>query len=288
MLAPEPMNEELKRYNETHQKVVKDIRERYSKSGMYRNDGSKQPLWTVDWWAGVTVPGDGIHVIRHGPWSQRHASTKQDLEQTAFSIYANGKLTRSFQIGELVDNPKLMRISVSHFQWLRKSKILDDKHQYEIDTYDGNHIIFNLESGAILTKVYSPVPQRKPEDMQVAPASKWLGKTADLKLMPECPPGPITSRTEFEKIWKVLRGPEKPPEVDFSKEFAWTWTLKGWNIVDVGFYAPEYEDDNVATESTSTWTGDKAIPGFSYAIAVFKRDRLDLVNGKVIIKEPKR
>ena len=63
------MNEKAKAYHEQSRKEVNAIRERYSKSGMYRNDGTREPLWTVDWWAVVTVPGDGVHVIRQGPWS---------------------------------------------------------------------------------------------------------------------------------------------------------------------------------------------------------------------------
>ena len=293
MLPRESMTEELKRYNEKHQKVVKDIRERYSKSGMYRNDGSNQPLWTVDpldWWAGVKITDDGLQAIGQGHWSnlshQMSNATHEDLKQIAFSIYGNGKLIRSFMINELVDNPKLMRASVSHFEWLRKSKIVNDKHQYEIDTYDGNHIIFSLETGAILSKIHKPVLQRKPEDIRIDPTTKWLGNASELKLMEECSPGLITTRTDFERVWKVLRGGEKPPELDFAKEFVWIWTQKGWSIVDVNFSAPEYEDDDVATESA--WTYGNAIPGFSYAIAVFSRDRLDLDSGKVIVKQQKR
>jgi hypothetical protein len=292
MLAPESMNEELKGYNEKHQKVIRDIRERYIKSGMYRNDGTNNPLWTVDWYAyGIVLGNDGVHAIQYsrlpGLENQGHLATKKDLEQKAFSIFSKGKLIRSFKISELVDDPALLEVSVSHFHWVRKGKINDDQHRYEIDTYDGNHVTIDLETGAILTKVHQPIPRRKPEVREAAPARKWLGNVADLKLMSECKDGLITQERDFANVWKALRGEEKIPKIDFLKEFVLVSTLKGWNILDVGFNAPEYEDDNVATESKSTRSGD-SIDGFSYAIAVFNRDRLELVNGKVLVKDKKR
>lgn len=51
MLSPHPVEEELRFYNEDHQKVVKAIRDVYALTGLYKNDGSNAPLWTVDWYA---------------------------------------------------------------------------------------------------------------------------------------------------------------------------------------------------------------------------------------------
>ena len=46
-----------------------DVREweGYTQSGLYRNDGSRDPLWTFDWYAyNVDVAADGVHLVRHG------------------------------------------------------------------------------------------------------------------------------------------------------------------------------------------------------------------------------
>src|SRR5688572_28942850 len=41
--------------------------EGYTQSGIYRNDSSKEPLWTVAWYAyNVDVASDGVHLVRHG------------------------------------------------------------------------------------------------------------------------------------------------------------------------------------------------------------------------------
>src|SRR6516162_11460738 len=41
----------------------KAIRAKYPESGLYKNDGSKEPFWTVDWYREkVTVASDGVHM----------------------------------------------------------------------------------------------------------------------------------------------------------------------------------------------------------------------------------
>src|SRR6266498_4357673 len=42
-----------------------EIRKQYSRTGLYNNDGSTNPLWTVDWYGlGVVVSSDGRHIMR--------------------------------------------------------------------------------------------------------------------------------------------------------------------------------------------------------------------------------
>src|SRR5688500_3455468 len=65
MLAPQTLEDELKSHGtEDAKNAVTAIRNVYKKSGLYKNDGSAEPLWTVDWYAPVTVLSDGEHLIR--------------------------------------------------------------------------------------------------------------------------------------------------------------------------------------------------------------------------------
>lgn len=38
--------------------------DKYPQSGLYLNDSSSNPLWTVDWPGFVILPADGIHLVR--------------------------------------------------------------------------------------------------------------------------------------------------------------------------------------------------------------------------------
>ena len=47
------------------------IRKTYTQSGLYKNDGSTTPFWTVDWYANLVFPAsDGEYLIRMGPWAK--------------------------------------------------------------------------------------------------------------------------------------------------------------------------------------------------------------------------
>ena len=87
--------------------------ETYLQSGMYFNDGSKTPLWTVDWLAYVFLPNDGKHIVRRGRWA-RFSGT---YEEEAFSFFAEGNLLKTYQTKDLVDFPWLLPHTVSHYTW---------------------------------------------------------------------------------------------------------------------------------------------------------------------------
>src|SRR5688572_28088480 len=69
-----------------------ELKSMFPASGMYLNDVSKTPLWTVDWYSpDVVVFPDGVHVASLSSWAE---TTSDD----GFSFYANGKLLRSYRI----------------------------------------------------------------------------------------------------------------------------------------------------------------------------------------------
>ena len=133
-----------------------ELRRVYKQNGMYRNDGSLDPLWTVDWHANrVELTSDGVHLVRHGPWALGpQGAWGPALKQEALSFFANGQLLRSYQIGELVDDPTYLRRSVSHFEWDEYQEERLDHRQmlYTLRTADGNWYVFDLRTGIIVSK----------------------------------------------------------------------------------------------------------------------------------------
>lgn len=72
MIAPLTLEQELSYWIESKQKQILEVRSIYSASGMYRNNGSKDPLWTVDWFSySVEIANDGSHLVRPGPWARK-------------------------------------------------------------------------------------------------------------------------------------------------------------------------------------------------------------------------
>ena len=120
-----------------------DILEAYSQSGLYQNNGSTNPLWTVDWYAYDVKPlSDAVHLVRPGPWASAY-------NDPAVSFYKNGSLLRTHTVNELVADPKSLPHSVSHFEWRKETKLDDDKKRYRIVTLSGERYRFNVTTGRI-------------------------------------------------------------------------------------------------------------------------------------------
>ena len=89
-----------------------NLRATYPASGMYRNDGSIVPLWTVDWYSFNVVPcSDGRHLVEFGPWPTSYT-------ELALAFHALGRELKRYRIDELVQDTAILPHTVSHFSWL--------------------------------------------------------------------------------------------------------------------------------------------------------------------------
>ena len=122
----------------------------YTQSGLYRNDGSSTPIWTVTWYAHNVEPlSDGVHLVRPGPWA-----SSSNSEAVAF--FAKGKLIRSYTVRDLVADPDLMPHSVSHFKWRSYEHLNDHEKTYTIETKHGERYKFDVTTGDISSS-FSPI-----------------------------------------------------------------------------------------------------------------------------------
>lgn len=133
------------------------LRLKYPKSGLYKNDGSKEPLWTVDWYSSeVYLSLNGKHLIRMGPWPRswknKLSTEEKALQQPAVGFYENGKLLKGYSIRDLIKNPDILPRSVSHFQWAKDILFDDSKGELKIATYDNQQLVFDTKSGSIVSK----------------------------------------------------------------------------------------------------------------------------------------
>jgi hypothetical protein len=121
------------------------LRAKYRTSGLYANDGSTTPLWTVDWYAySVLVPSDGIHLIRQGPWAH-------DRSTEAITFIAAGKTLRSYRVADLVDTTITLPHTVSHFQWAKSTVIDDASRTVTITTLNRDRYVIDFSTGNIIS-----------------------------------------------------------------------------------------------------------------------------------------
>ena len=137
----------------------KAIRDKYPQSGLYRNDESRTPLWTVDWYSHkheVYLSTDGRYVVRMGPWPRLWADKDLEnggpaLKQPAVAFYKEGKLLKGYTIGQLVKDAKKLSRSVSHFRWEDKVAFDDATGRFTVSTLEGNKYVFDIHSGKIVS-----------------------------------------------------------------------------------------------------------------------------------------
>lgn len=123
-----------------------------------RLDGSLEKKWNVEgWYSFGTYPSDdGVYLTRFGDWPTGDSPKKEDL---AVAFYKQGKLIRTYSTADLIVDPKKVRVTVSHYQWLAEGQHGHFYYkQFGLTTIEGREIIFDLESGEI-TKVYEPNPE---------------------------------------------------------------------------------------------------------------------------------
>jgi len=136
------------------------LRKKYPQAGLYKNDDSSTPLWTVDWYSdshGVYLSSDAKHLVRIGPWPRVWAAKDMEkggpaLKQPALAFYKEGKLLKSYTIDNLIKNPKEMPTSVSHFQWRDKISFGEIEKKLVVNTTDGQRYVFDVTSGEVVER----------------------------------------------------------------------------------------------------------------------------------------
>lgn len=145
MIPPYALDEELKTWNEEYGEKVRQIRSVRSVSGMYLNDGSSEPLWTVSWYAfGTEIFSDGVHVVRHGPWASR-------FSDEAISFFEKDKLLKTYRVSDLVMDRRRVERTVSHFFWSEESRLEDGALRYTLWTADRRCYVFDVTTGEIVS-----------------------------------------------------------------------------------------------------------------------------------------
>jgi len=118
-------------------------------------EGHGEELWKVNFYAAQPMlANDGRHMIVFGPWAS-------ELSDLAVSFYEEGKLLRSYTVGDLVEDPARLERTVSHFFWRSNTggdaaSFAASGKELHLKLIDGTQYIFDINSGQILNKKHLP------------------------------------------------------------------------------------------------------------------------------------
>jgi hypothetical protein len=142
MLSPKKEDDDNLRPEEKRQESLR-IREHYNISGLYLNDESNTPVWSVSWYSSsIILASDGIHLIRQGPWTS-------SLSDEALTFFANGKELKSYQVKDFVDSAVLLPHTVSHFKWEKSVALNEKERTLTLVTLYNDEYIFDITTGDI-------------------------------------------------------------------------------------------------------------------------------------------
>lgn len=145
--------------------------EKYPANGLYRNDGSTEPLWTVDWSNFALPLNDGRHAIRFG---RGGASPQAGYANESFAFLCDGKVLKSYAARDFVEFPTLLPHSIcpGFAVWRAASPsqelqvVLEGSQPYTmnfpdpdenahtllINTLHGDRFVFNYTTGEIVSE----------------------------------------------------------------------------------------------------------------------------------------
>jgi hypothetical protein len=143
MIAPIDINLDGITQNEAGKKEARRVRETYLSSGMYLNDGSTNPLWTVDWHSNrVFVSSDGEHVIRLGGYAT-------ELSEEALTFFRRNEVLRSYTISDLID----FKFLNGNFNtgWNDTLSLDDEKRTFCVSTSQKDSYVFDYTTGEMVS-----------------------------------------------------------------------------------------------------------------------------------------
>ena len=136
---------------------TREIRARYSRSGLYRNDGSSTPLWTVDGYSpSVAVSSDGVH------FSALNDGDVKDLSTKALAFYENGEEIRKYNVADLISSSNELIWNFGGYAWLNGFSFDDERNTLSLTLVNGERYRFDIKNGEI-TRI-----ERNPRELLMA------------------------------------------------------------------------------------------------------------------------
>jgi hypothetical protein len=133
------LERERKTLNDSARSAAHAIRHPWPQSGMYRNDGSIVPLWTVDWFSyKVDVLSDGEHVVRY----TAYGLTREG--ESALAFYRNGELLRSYERTDLS--------LIGRKGWLDESHLDETTSTLAVETTTYEWYTFDVRTGEMTSR----------------------------------------------------------------------------------------------------------------------------------------
>jgi hypothetical protein len=146
MISPLTPDQEASWLKGERKEEMRAIRRKYATSGLYRNDGSSDAIWTVGWYdnrSSIAIASDGVHLVQC-----HHLASRPDGVAVAF--FVNGEELRSYRVSELIRHPDRLPHSVTTISWAEEHAFDDKALTFSVRTKEGVSYLFDVTTGSVI------------------------------------------------------------------------------------------------------------------------------------------
>jgi hypothetical protein len=134
--------------------VPKDVSDESAIGYVYRVEASRDRLiyQTKGWYSfEVLLSSTGSKIARRGPWARFDSPPEKTI---AIAFYSQGSPTAQYVVSDLLRDLTCIQRSVSHYEWGSSITWVPGTwpEQIQVQTYDGQNIVFDMDSGKILER----------------------------------------------------------------------------------------------------------------------------------------
>jgi hypothetical protein len=168
VMLTKPSEEDCGKRSSADAAAGKALRTKYKSSGVYENGDPNKALWTFDedWWLGGSyLANDGSHIVRMSIFGR-------DPSVTAFTIYKDGKVVRSYKVNELVRDNSAISYTTSMIQWSKSLSIDDKNSTFNVETRDGISYSIDLSTGEVVRQEGGKPPAKTDEGSNTKPTTE--------------------------------------------------------------------------------------------------------------------
>lgn len=124
----------------------------YPYSGLYADNGSTAPLWTVDWYGQeVYLLPDGEHLARvehRVPLRNGRA----DQGAPAVVVYERGRSVKQYALQDLDLEDGAVQLGKETARWAHSAKLIAERGVLRITTMDDEMLEFSMTTGELLKR----------------------------------------------------------------------------------------------------------------------------------------
>lgn len=156
---PKQTRDECSRSSDADATTGRELRTKFTKSGLYEDGDPARPRWTIDehfTYEPIFVSNDGNTVVKRGTFSNVISSdtisTYEGSSVIAITIYKDGREFRKYTVGDFVRNEDAVKHTVTTVRWSKNIAINNEISRLIVETLDDLRYEIDLGTGEIVDR----------------------------------------------------------------------------------------------------------------------------------------